>query len=433
MRARHTQSHFSLTRLLMDLIKIPLMAGMAIGLMVLVIGACYAWAWRTLPNFVRALDDCSQFMQDFARHYLPMADRIVSDPRPVSGYFYSAFFALALTPLTALTGNAAMVVWLTVQAASVAALGTLTVRALRGPLPFRLLIGIGLYATSVPILHNIIWGQVSTLLTACVIGAVYASRNNKSVLAGVLLAFAAAVKFYPAFFLVYFILKRDFRACAAFLLAGLAFYALLPATVLGPAPWWAFENAVQAAIGQAGWVSENANSQYIVHVGRRWFELFAGRQAGAAFGQALALLGGAVALFCIALAWVIQRKKTRDADLLALVGLFLAIPFVIRTSWPHYFVYLPFCEAVLLARCAPFGRNAFPAKTPAVLTLMAIGLSSTFAFIRIGDSILYNGFGLLFAANLLLLVTLCAIARRPEGGRVPPPASSSSGPGPHPR
>ena len=60
-------------------------------------------------------------------------------------------------------------------------------------------------------LNNFKWGQFSILITAGIWGAFLLYENGKRNLSAVLLGLMIAIKFYPAFFLLPFLFKRDWK------------------------------------------------------------------------------------------------------------------------------------------------------------------------------------------------------------------------------
>jgi len=377
----------------------------------------YWWKWHTFTNFVVAIDHHSQFMQDFVGHYYPMGKQILHDPKPVAGYPYSAFFALLLAPIGSLPLLPAMVIWGAIQLACLLVLCIVSVRGLLKLSPIGMILYIGLCATSFPILHNIKWGQVSVLITVCIIATFYAYKERKPILSGVLLAFSSAIKYYPILFLAYFILKRDARVCLSFFLSAFIFYFVLPASVLGPSQWLAFEKSTIEAARHLG--VNDPNSQYIMHVGLRWFKYIFSRPANDTIAQMLVIGGYVIVLSSIGLVWLLQRRKYGDECALSMAVLFLSLPFVIRTSWPHYFAYLPFCQIALFSHCTSYLHasdfSPLEGKTVFVLSVFSILLSSVFVFNCFPHWWVYNSYGMLFLANLLLLVGMYAIIMQGNG------------------
>jgi len=334
---------------------------------------------------------------------------------PVPGYFYTTFFALLLAPVGAQPLPAAMILWEALQLMSLIALWFVPARLLELP-PLATVLYAGLCTISFPILHTIKWGQISILMTVCVITAFLAYKQDRRILAGILLGFATAIKMYPGYFMIYFVLKRDVRTCVSFVLSTLFFYLVLPATIIGFDNWLAFEKTTGEAIASAAWISNNINSQYIVHFGLRWFDILFERTANGNVAKALEMLGYGIALSCIAVVWLLQKSAAAKRILLSLVALFLVIPFALKTSWPHYFVYLPFCQAAVLSYLASHSRQfGLPGKVLFVFPMLSMLFSSMVVFNTFANWALYNGFGMLFLANLFLLIPVYVISMSLRG------------------
>jgi alpha-1,2-mannosyltransferase len=384
----------------------------------------YRLQWGTPRHLSKAIDQMS-FMQDFVEYYYPTSRRIFEASTPVPGYYYSSFFALALAPISALPPSVAMLVWGVIQLVSLAAFCVVSARLLMLS-PTGTALYAGLVATSFPILHNLKWGQVSVPLTVCVTAACLAANRHKQALAGMLLALAAAVKFYPVAFAVYFLTRRNGRALLWFGLVAFVCYIALPVTLLGFSKWLAFETAVQMGIRGDDTFSHDLNSQYVVHVGLRWFERQFGRPAGPAAADLLTLVGYVIAVSCVGMMWFLRRRGSCKKDAAAVAVMFLAVPFVLKTSWPHYFVYLPFCQAAVLAWYASSGQSwGWRGRVLSGLPCVSMLLSSVFGFSLFPDWQAYNAWGTLFVANLLLLLAMYAAVGL-EAGR-PDRATAGTG------
>jgi len=74
----------------------------------------------------------------------------------------------------------------------------------------------------------------------------------------------------------------------------------------------------------------------------------------------------------------------------------LTFPLLVNTSWPHYFVYLPFCAILLLQKAATPGQRW--------CVIIAAFIQSIFIYAVSGYQF-YSGLGFLLTANLLLLGT----------------------------
>ena len=368
--------------------------------------AYYWYEWRTFQGFVNAVDHHPQFMQDFVGHYYPMGRQLFQNPTPVGGYFYSSFFAVLLAPFGAMTLTSAMTAWGIVQIICVVALWLVSARGLLKLSPDGTVLLLVLFALSYPILNNLKWGQVSVLLTACTVAAVVATEQRKSVLAGVLLAFGAAIKFYPALFLIWFVARRDLKACVSFVAAFALCYVLVPVSFLGWSSWYGFEQAILDMLGRSGLAARDTNSQYIVHVVMRWLGANGPDHETLAVGlRAVGFMFGAA---CIGLGLFFLRRAKAA---IAMTALFLAIPFVVKTSWPHYFAYLPVCQtAMLLVSLSHEDTNIGWRRAQLALTCVSMLVSSAILLNALPGWEAYNAWGMLFVSNLLLFFAACSLA-----------------------
>jgi hypothetical protein len=366
----------------------------------------YAGHWASLGEFVLAIDHHEQLFQDFLGHYYPMAQSIYEATAPVRGYFYTAFFAILLAPLKGLEPMAALWAWGGVQVVLMLALFAFPLRRLL-PMDWRATaLYAFVFASSVPLLHNAKWGQVSVLLVLSVLASFQAYQQGWRVLAGICLAFAAAIKYYPIVFLVYFLARRDTRVVMSAVLAGLLFFVITPAVLMEPQRWLAFELATQKTLSDAGWALRDVNSQYVAHVLMRWLQ-GAGIAVRPLHLQLGAALGYAVFRFNMSVVLTLQYAHLRGRLLLSLVLIFVSLPFVIKTSWPHYFAYLPFCQMTLFmltrqVQGGPVWRQAVGLG----LVLLSVALSNFFVFDLFPDWRAFSHGGLLFGANALLMLAL---------------------------
>jgi hypothetical protein len=379
-----------------------LLWGLALLALLLAIFVYYRAQWPTFRDFVGAIDHDDVFVPDFKWHYYPMCRQIFTSPTPIEGYYYPAFFALLCSPLGLMPPLTALAVWVAFQVLAAAGLVVLTARLLRLG-PRGAVLTTGLYLTAFPLLHNFKWGQLSVPLMATLVGA-YLLAERRQVVAGVLLALAAATKLYPALFGLAWLGRGRRRLLVAFAVAAMAFYAVVPSVVLGPGPWWRFERATRTMLAQSAWIDHDVNSHYLAHVAARWYQLATGGVAPAAFVGALKALGWLLAAGLLGLLRpALRRTELRERGV-PLVLLLLAVPFLLRTSWPHYFASLPLCQAVLLERLlARRGTSSRRRYAAALLPVVSMALASVFAFNLFPDWSVYNGWGLLCLADLALV------------------------------
>jgi hypothetical protein len=133
----------------------------------------------------------------------------------------------------------------------------------------------------------------------------------------------------------------------------------------------------------------------------------------------LRTIGWAVVIANMALVNRIQRIGIAHANLWSAVVLFLTVPFVLGTSWPVDLVSMPFAQAFLVWAIFS-GDAAFLPRDPEVegwsrlaivqlaasglLVLSSIAVSNIVLFNYVGNYTTYGTFGLVFWADLLLLL-----------------------------
>jgi len=137
---------------------------------------------------------------------------------------------------------------------------------------------------------------------------------------------------------------------------------------------------------------------------------------------------------------LVQRARLRHADLWSFQLVFLTIPFVLKTSWPHDFVFLSFTQALLVwhllerRKSAPRiyaeERRSHASRYPRVriavtvsFLLPSIVYSNIVFFNLFDDFSRYGFYGFIFWANLLLMMALYveflpSVLRRSRGTKV---------------
>ena len=239
-------------------------------------------------------------------------------------------------------------------------------------------------------------------------------------------------------FVAPFAARRDIRLALFAAAACGMFLFVIPGVLLGTTETLQFYSALLDAFRDSDWVVANPHSCYFPHVILRLADA-----AGHDLQAHLLLLrwvGFGVAAANMALIFVVQRARLRHADLWSFQLVFLTIPFVLKTSWPHDFVFLSFTQALLAWRLLE-GCKATPGtegdgRPPRAsswrervlhrrvgvaffLLLPSIILSNIFFFILVGNFDSYGFYAFLFWANLLLLVAFYVelLGRRAENGQ----------------
>ena len=381
--------------------------------------ATYAAAWGSFAGFARAVDACPQPFCDFVTIWLPMGRSLLEATTPVGGYLYTAFFACLLVPFAALPEGLAVASWAVLQALAAGLLFLLPCRRILAASRAAYFVYVAAFASSLPLLHNLKWGQVSVAMTLLVVAAATFARSHP-VRSGALLAVSASVKFYTGAFALIPLLRRETRFLAAFALAGLVCAVLLPALWLGWDETLQFTTRVFVGIrDEEPYIERSPNSQYLVYVVSRW--LGGGLGDGAA--RVLALVGVAVLLVHVHLALRLAEEEPREDLLHPWILVFLALPLVVRTSWPHYFSYLPLCQGVLAARLLAGRRGPTCRLLLGAPILASVLLSSSVLLLAPGYEAIVTS-GSLLLANLLLIPVAYALLR-PGRSRAPAPAQGA--------
>ena len=171
-----------------------------------------------------------------AQVFLSAKDIYFRDTMEVTPFKYSPFFAFIISPIGLLPIKSAAALFFTINFITTIALFVLLKRIIVKiqlfPQEGFFFYFLGIVLTFRYILLNWDSGQIVIILCALVAGSLYFSLRGKDVLAAALLAASILIKYTPALFIPYFILRRKFKA--AFLTLGfLAVWLSLPALYVG--------------------------------------------------------------------------------------------------------------------------------------------------------------------------------------------------------
>ena len=362
----------------------------------------YWLIWGSVDGFVRAIDHDEQLFSDFRLFYYPMGKVLLEEMWPVGGYYYTSFFALGLSVVALWPMEVAVYLWGILQVGLVGVFFAVSGRWLLG-LEGRGMMGyLLLLLSSFPLLHNFKWGQVSVLMALGVVLAFALPRRSRSAWGGVVLALVTCIKYYPGVFAVDFLLRRDWRAVAGFAAGLLGFYVVVPLVFLGPSGWWYFERASMQSLPGAALLLDDFNTQYFPHVIKR-LGVPLGYGVSAPMLGVLRLVGIAVFVANCFLVWWLYRRDIAHKAALAAAALLLTLPFIVQTSWPHYFVYLPFCQAALWLGVRGVDIMAWKRRLLSGLIVFSTLITSAYFFALFPSWRIYNGMGLLWLSDAVLL------------------------------
>ncbi len=328
----------------------------------------HAWAFESWSGLRTGIDHNQEFFQDLTGPYLSQAAAFERGEGWQPGYLYPPTLALALQPLLGLSPLWISWVWVMVLALATIGLwrvgwGWLRPRSPGSAFAYTLLCGL-----SFPWLHDMHWGQVSTLVWAITLGSLLAWVQQRHALARVGLSLAIAIKIFPLWFLLALGLAGDRKGVLWVLGLSTLWLLGLPAIALG------FESTLQF---YAEWWQE---------LGARGPKrYFSGEFWGPRMTQFLPAVlsrtwGGAQGAWLV-FAWVVplsllaavlltayRRLRTRQWAR-ALILFASAMPLWVSPSWIHYFVWMPW------ALCVAW--KAIPGLAPKVwIGLGMVGIST---------------------------------------------------------
>lgn len=376
--------------------------------------------WRSFAGVTNAIPPFTELFSDFIDYYFPMGEAIFRTGLPVEGFLYSPFIAILLAVFPPLGLSASLVIWGILQVFFVILYLLLFRWLVPAGLQIQLLF-VTLTLSSFPLLLNQLGGQVSVFMTVAILGLlVLNERGHRTACAG-LFAFAVSFKFYPILFLAPFAARRDVRFLLFAAAACGAILVVVPGVLLGFGDLLRFYRALLDSFHVSGWVTTNPHSQYFPHLALRLTDTM-GYDAHT-YLPFLYFITYGVAAANMGLIFLVQRARLRCADLWSFQLVFLSIPFVLKTSWPHDFVFLSFTQAFMVWRLLE-GEKVAPGfdtagkrshtstcvRTCAAVTffllLPSIVFSNIVFFNLFGDFIRYGFYGFLFWANLLLLLAM---------------------------
>ncbi len=295
----------------------------------------HGWIFGDWATFHRSIDFNREPFEDFMGPYYKQAMAMHGDQSLQPGFLYPPSFALFLAPLGVLSGWAASWTWAVILGLASLAYVLLVLQDRKPAGPMSAAAFTALFALSFPWVHDMHWGQVSTLLWACTLGGLIAWRRGRPWLAALGLSLGISIKLFPAWFLIAFALRGDWMGILRVMGLSVAFLLLLPWLCLGTGAtaafyadlvhWW------QGSLQELFWQSEG--TQFAPALLMRLWN-----------GPTGFLRGLAWALPLLVALWILWRVRywMRAGDLSrACVLLASALPLVLSPSWSHYFVWLP--------------------------------------------------------------------------------------------
>jgi Glycosyltransferase family 87 len=195
-----------------------------------------------------------------------------------------------------------------------------------------------------PLQMQIRHGQLSLLLLSLICGAWFAERSGQPRVAGVLLGAAAAIKFFPAFMLVYFAVRRRWTV-VSWGAGALALLFCLTAVVLG---WQTCLDYVRDVLPNMYWFRVNWGNNSLAGFWCRIFDPAPWRKRDFSltkpllYSPTLASLGHWVSSATVAAITVLSAlsARTRHEEDQAFAVAVIAMLLISPITWDHYFLLL---------------------------------------------------------------------------------------------
>lgn len=312
----------------------------------------HVWPW---PNLLH--DFCQEWVSGknfFAGRpiYLPLSkslplyfDRVYD--MPIEYNAHPPVSVLAALPYAAFNYRVAFVLWnLTSVAALAVSMWLIMRRAGLGFGRVWIFPAVTLLLTSGALTHHLFQGQWNLILLLLMTGCWAADRAGRDVLGGSLLGAAMALKLFPGFLLLYFVVRRQWRSVAA----ALGVFVLLNAaalTLFGADSFRTYFFEIVPQVGQFRDTWPNASLMGF------WSKLFDGSRSGhvvplwnnVLLMQAAYLISSG--LLVLAAGWRVWQAKSRGQRDVAFGLCIIAMLLVSPVTWNHYFVMLILPLAVL--------------------------------------------------------------------------------------
>jgi hypothetical protein len=199
----------------------------------LIVALLALYAWRFLlplvgPHAPRA-DDFQDYLfaaqqirtggdpyANFIRNHVPW------DWSLSSGYLYPPAFAVTLIPLTWVSNDLAVRIWLFLIQGAVLASLLIVYRVIGRPRRVELLVVVAVLTTFLPLANTVLAGTMNSLLLLLLTGAWASWQRRRDGASGALVGAAAIFKLFPAALLPYLAWRRHWKLLAAAALTGLA-------------------------------------------------------------------------------------------------------------------------------------------------------------------------------------------------------------------
>lgn len=317
------------------------------------------YAWRFLlpllgPQAPRA-DDFQDYLfaaqqittggdpyANFVRNHVPW------DWSLSSGYLYPPAFAVTLIPLTWVSNDLAVRIWLVLIQAAVLASLLIVYKVIGRPRRAELLAIVAVLTTFFPLANTVLAGTMNSLLLLLLTGAWACWQRRRDALSGVLVGTAAIFKLFPAALLPYLAWRRQWKLLAAVVVTGLAGLALGLAVTSVDHNIYYFKEMLPHLAAGTGY----RENQSLAGVAARLCNPNTANAGGSA-GWCGHLIDWPAVLVLLAIVWRMTSRTERSGLEFALAV--TALPLISSVTWSFPLVIL-ILPIALLVRRALSGR-----------------------------------------------------------------------------
>lgn len=345
-----------------------------------------------LLKMIGNTDKPSVLYEDYVAYYYPSARGIFTDKPILEGFFYTPTCALLINTLTTSDIRESLTYWHAFQLLTLLLL--IFIPAVYLAKKTQKMSAYYAYITlmmfSFPVYHNLKWGQLSIFITFCAFYSIFLFEKKHEWLSATFLTVAILCKYYAAIALIYYLAQKKYLYLTKILVMVIVLGLILPIYILGIDKTFLIFKAVFDEITYASdWVTYSINSHYLPNTIIR----LTGIEASGTARGILSILSLSV---CFAFFFKYFRQKNDNNFCpFTAAATFLLIPLFFNTSWPHYFVYLPF-----LIVAALYKTNSKTTKT----TLFIAAILQTPLIFAAKNYVFFGFYAFLLWANLLILL-----------------------------
>src|SRR5438105_6817888 len=265
-----------------------------------------------------------------------------------SGYLYPPAFAVTLIPLTWVSNDLAVRIWLFLIQAAVLASLVIIYRVIGWPRRAELLAVVAVLTTFFPLANTVYAGAMNSLLLLLLTGSWACWQRRQDIATGALVGIAAIFKLFPLALLPYLVWRRHFTLVAVLGLTGLGGLALgLAVTSLDHNIYYFREMLPHLAAGTG--YREN---QSLAGVAARICDPNTANAGGSA-GWCGRLIDWPAVFLLLAIVWRMTSRVSRSGLEFALAV--TALPLISSVTWSFPLVIL-ILPIALLVRQALRGR-----------------------------------------------------------------------------